>query len=102
MARRRVVCISRRMKHEDPHRHISHLGIGGDGGFSEVLMVEEVAAHLAAAEGHRYYVRGGDGWEAEIKLGTCLFCPEPHPFLRSAPDLKGADKLLTLPLCGEP
>jgi len=88
------------MRDEDAHRHISHVGIGDEGGWSEVLMVEEVIWQLKSESGDRYFLRGRDGWEAEVKLGRCPFCPEGHEFLCSAPDLTARDKLLTLPMCG--
>ena len=102
MARKRIVCIQRRMKQEDPHRHISYLGVGGEGGWSEMLMAEDAIRHLRSPSGDRYYVRGQDGWEADMRLGKCPFCTEAHEFLCSAPDLAARDKLLTLPECGEP
>ncbi len=90
------------MKDEDPDRHIAYLGIGTESGWSEMLMAEEVTRQLQLPEGDRYYVRGRDGWEAEVKLGRCQFCARHHEFLRTAPDLTARDKLLTLPQCGEP
>ncbi len=102
MARKRIVCIQRRMKQEDPHRHASYLGVGGDGGWAEMLMVEEVLRHLRSPQGDRYFVHGQDGWEAEVRLGKCPFCAEGHEFLCSAPDFSTRDKLLSLPECGEP
>ena len=101
MGRKRIVCISRRPRSEDPQRHISHLGIGDEQGWSQVLMVEEVVWQLRRAEGDRFYVRGRDGWEAEVKLGKCPLCRDAHEALCSAPDLTAADKLLSLPACGE-
>ena len=101
MARKRIVCITRRFKDEDPDRHLSHVGIGDDDGWREVLMVEEVMAHLRRPDGDRFYVRGRDGWEAEVTLGACFLCRQPHSSLRSAPDLTAADKLLSLAACGE-
>jgi hypothetical protein len=99
MARKRIVCITRCFKDEDPYRHISHLGIGDDSGFREVLMVEEVVWQLRLPDGDRFYVRGRDGWEAEVILGRCFLCSEDHAALRSAPDLTAPDKLLSLPQC---
>ncbi len=99
--RKRIVCITRKFKDEDPHRHISHVGIGDDDGWSQTLMVEEVLWQLRAQNGDRFYVRGRDGWEAEVRLGQCPFCGPNHEFLCSAPDLTARDKLLTLPACGE-
>jgi len=99
--RKRIVCITRKDRAEDPHRHISHVGIGDDDGWKEVLMVEEVEAHLRRENGDRFYVRGRDGWEAEVKLGKCPFCNDPHQALCSVPDLTAKDKLLTLSPCGE-
>ncbi len=101
MDRKRIVCITRKFKDEDPHRHISHLGIGDDAGWQRVLMAEEVLAQLRLPDGDRFYVRGRDGWEAEVCLGKCPFCGPGHEFLCSSPDLTAADKLLSLPQCGE-
>jgi hypothetical protein len=99
--RYQIICITRRDRRDDSHRHISHIGIGDGGGWSRVLMVEEVIAQLQKAAGDRYFLRGRDGWEAEVKLGRCPFCPETHDFLLSAPDLTAKDKLMTLPMCAE-
>jgi len=52
-------------------------------------------------DGDRYFLRGRDGWEADLKLGRCPFCPEGHEFIASAPDLTAKDKLLTLAICAE-
>jgi hypothetical protein len=99
--RKRIVCITRKDRAEDPHRHVSHVGIGDDDGWKEVLMVEEVVAHLRRENGDRFYVRGRDGWEAEVKLGKCPFCTDPHQALCSVADLTAKDKLLTLSPCGD-
>ena len=101
MARHQIICITRRDKRDDPHRHISHLGVGDPSGWSRVMMVEEVIAQMQKPEGDRYYLRGRDGWEAELKLGRCPFCAEGHEFILSAPDLTAKDKLITLPMCAE-
>ena len=100
MARKRIVCITRSSKHEDPQRHISHLGIGDEDGWTQTLMAEEVLWQLRSETGDRFFVRGRDGWESEVRLGKCPFCGPQHEFLCSAPDLSAADKLLTLPACG--
>ncbi len=100
MARKRIVCITRRFKDEDPQRHISHLGVGDENGFREILMAEEVMWQLRLPDGDRFYVRGRDGWEAEVKLGRCCLCSEDHTTICSAPDLTAPDKLLSLPQCG--
>ena len=99
--RHEIICVTRRDKREDPHRHISHLGIGDPGGWSRVLMVEEIIAQMKRPDGDRYFLRGRDGWEADLKLGRCPFCPEGHEFIASAPDLTAKDKLLTLAICAE-
>ena len=99
--RQQIICVTRRDKREDPARHISHLGIGDPGGWSRVLMVEEVIAQMRRPDGDRYFLRGRDGWEADLKLGRCPFCPEGHEFIASAPDLTAIDKLLTLPACAD-
>ena len=99
MTRKRIVCIQRKDKREDPSRHISHVGIGDDNGWTEVLLAEEVSEQLRSPTGDRFYVRGRDGWEAEVRLGKCPLCTEQHTFLCSAPDLTAKDKLLSLPLC---
>jgi hypothetical protein len=64
-------------------------------------MVEEVIFQLKKEDGDRYFLRGRDGWEAEVKLGKCLFCTMGHEFLVSAPDLTAKDKLMTLAACAE-
>jgi len=89
------------MRDEDPDRHLSHVGIGDDQGWSRVMMVEEIVMQLRSETGDRYFVRGRDGWDAEVRIGKCPFCPGPHQFLSSAPDLMGKDKLLLLPQCGD-
>src|SRR3954467_728688 len=99
MAKYQIICATRTPRTEDSHRHISHLGIGDTGGWSRVLMVEEVLMQLKKPDGDRYYLRGGDGWEAEVKLGKCPFCAEGHEFIISAPDLMARDKLMTLAVC---
>lgn len=86
---------------EDPQRHISHVGIGNEGGWSRVMMVEEIIFQMKKEDGDRYFLRGRDGWEAEVKLGKCPFCTDGHEFLMSAPDLTARDKLMTLPACAD-
>jgi hypothetical protein len=97
----RIVCATRRPRTEDPARHISHVGLGDEGGWSRVLMVEEVIRHLRKDDGDRYFVRGADGWEAEVKLGRCPFCSDGHEFIVTVADLMAKDKLMTLPSCGD-
>jgi len=99
--RYQIICITRRDKREDPARHISHVGLGDGKGWSRVLMVEEVLAQLKKEDGDRYFLKGRDGWEAEVKLGRCPFCTAGHEFLASAPDLTAKDKLMTLAACAE-
>lgn len=99
--RRQIVCVTRSSRSEDPQRHITHVGLGDEGGWSRVMMVEEIIAHLRRDDGDRYYLRGRDGWEADVKLGRCLFCSTGHEFIVSASDLNAKDKLMTLPACGE-
>jgi hypothetical protein len=99
--RRQIVCVTRSSRSEDPQRHITHVDLGDEGGWSRVMMVEEIIAHLRRDAGARYYMRGRDGWEADVKLGRGLFCSTGHEFIVSASDLNAKDKLLTLPGCGE-
>jgi len=96
-----IICITRRDRRDDPYRHISHVGLGDATGYNRVLLVEEVIAQLQRADGDRYFLRGRDGWEAEVKFGRCPFCPEGHNFIVSAPDLTAKDKLMTLAMCAE-
>jgi len=96
-----IICITRRDKREDPARHISHVGLGDGQGWSRVLLVEEVLAQMKQPDGDRYFLRGRDGWEADVKLAKCPFCTEPHEFLVSAPDLTARDKLMTLAPCAD-
>jgi hypothetical protein len=99
--RHQIICITRRDRRDDPARHISHVGLGDPGGWSRVLMVEEVIAQLVKPDGDRYFLKGRDGWEADVKLGHCPFCSEGHEFIASAPDLNAKDKLMTLPACAD-
>jgi len=99
--RHQIICITRHPRTEDPHRHISHVGLGNDHGWSRVMMVEEIIFQLKIEDGHRYFVRGRDGWEAEVKLGKCPFCAEAHEFLLTTSDLTAKDKLMTLPACAD-
>lgn len=77
------------------------MGLGNEGGWSRVMMVEEIIFQLKKEDGDRYFLRGRDGWEAEVKVGKCPFCAEGHEFLVSAPDLTAKDKLMTLPACAD-
>lgn len=63
------------------------------------MMVEEIILQLKRPEGDRYFLRGRDGWEAEVKLGKCPFCADAHEFILSTSDLTAKDKLMTLPVC---
>ncbi|HWR15985.1 MAG TPA: hypothetical protein VN577_14245 [Terriglobales bacterium] len=101
MARYQIVCATRAAKTEDPQRHITHVGLGDQDGWSRVLMVEEVIMQLKKDDGDRYFLKGRDGWEAEVTLGKCPFCVEAHNFLASKPDLMAKDKLMTLGGCGD-
>jgi hypothetical protein len=99
--RHQIICITRRDRRDDPARHISHVGIGDPGGWSRVLMVEEIIAQLKKEDGDRYFLKGRDGWDADVKLGRCPFCTDAHDFLASAPDLNARDKLMTLAACAD-
>ena len=63
------------------------------------MMVEEIILQLKRPEGDRYFLRGRDGWKAEVKLGKCPFCADAHEFILSTSDLTAKDKLMTLPVC---
>jgi hypothetical protein len=101
LARHQIICIVRLPRSEDPKRHISHVGLGTPDGWSRVLMAEEIIFQLKKEDGDRYFLRGRDGWEADVKLGKCPFCAETHEFLMSAPDLTAKDKLMTLATCAD-
>lgn len=59
------MCIKRSPKHEDPYRHISHVGVGAGVGFSKVLLVEQVDG--APWSNHR---QGGGEHEAQFLVGV--------------------------------
>jgi hypothetical protein len=99
MARKRIVCINKAPTHQDPYHHITHVGIGGSDGYSERLPVETAITQLQLPWGDRYYVRGRDGSEAEVRLGKCLHCSHAHTFIRTTPDNSLADNLLSLLEC---
>jgi len=99
MARKRIVCINKQPTHYDPYHHIAHVGVGTDGGWTERLPVAEVIRQLQLPLGDRYYVRGTDGSEADVRLGRCLYCANGHQFIRTTPDYSKADNLLSLLEC---
>ncbi len=95
MARKRIVCIKRGLKHEDPYRHISQVGIGEGAGFSEVLLVEEVTQQLQSPTGDRFYVHGSDGREAAGEAGAAAGV---HAFSRALGEL--AEGVIAPSQCG--
>ena len=99
MARRRIICINKQPSHLDPYHHISHVGIGDGAGWSVRLSVEDVIRQLQSPYGDRYYVRGADGSEADVRLGQCPHCHHAHQFIRTTPDHSKQDNLLSLPEC---
>ncbi len=99
MARKRIICINKAPTHQDPYHHITHVGVGTVVGWNERLTVEEVIQQLRSPFGDRYFVRGNDGSEAEVRLGKCHFCTHAHTFIRTTPDHSLADNLLSLPEC---
>jgi len=99
MAKKRITCINKAPTHQDPNHHITVVGIGTDQGWSDRLPVEEVIQQLQSSIGDRYFVRGRDGSEADVRLGSCLFCAHAHTFIRTTPDHSRADNLLSLPEC---
>lgn len=99
MATKRIICINKAPTHQDPNNHITHVGIGGDGGYTERLPVQTVIDQLQLPWGDRYYVRGRDGSEADVRLGRCLYCAHAHTFIRTTPDHSLEDNLLSLPEC---
>jgi hypothetical protein len=99
MARKRITCINKAPTHQDPYHHITHVGVGGDAGWSEHLPVATVIQQLQLPGGDRYYVLGGDGSQADVRLGRCLHCASAHLFIRTTPDYSLQDNLLSLPEC---
>jgi hypothetical protein len=86
MTRKRITCINKAPTHQDPNSHITHVGVGSDGGWSERLPVNVVIQQLQSPFGDRYYVRGSDGSQADVRLGKCAFCAHAHTFIRTSPD----------------
>jgi hypothetical protein len=99
MARKRIVCINKAPNHQDPHTHITYVGVGDETGWLERLSVAEVIRQLQIPFGDRYYVRGTDGSEADVRLGKCAFCANAHIFIRTTPDYSLKDNLLSLFEC---
>ncbi len=99
MARKRIVCINKAPTHQDPNHHITHVGVGDGSGWSERLTVQQVIQQLQLPWGDRYFVRGNDGSEADVRLGKCSFCAHAHTFIRTTPDHSLADNLLSLSEC---
>jgi hypothetical protein len=99
MTRKQVVCINKAPTHQDPNHHITHVGVGTSAGWNERLPVEEVIRQLKLPLGDRFYVRGSDGSEADVRLGKCPVCVHAHTFIRTTPDYSVADNLLSLYEC---
>src|SRR6266478_7987628 len=99
MSRKRIVCINKAPSHQDPNHHSTHVGVGTLKGWDDRLGVDEVIRQLRLPAGDRYYVRGSDGSEAEVRLGKCPFCAHAHTFIRTTADHSRADNLLSLFEC---
>jgi Protein of unknown function (DUF3892) len=99
MNRKRIICINKAPTHQDPNTHITHIGIGSDSGWSERLAVSVVIQQLQNPFGDRYYVRGTDGSQADVRLGRCPLCAQAHTFIRTTPDHSLKDNLLSLLEC---
>lgn len=99
MARRRIVCINKAPTHQDPDHHITHVGVGSNNGYEARLDVAEVIRQLQLPWGDRYFVRGSDGSESEVRLGRCPYCAHAHTYIRTTPDYSREDNLLWLPEC---
>jgi|SRR5579862_1097107 len=99
MSRKRIVCINKTPSHHDPNTHITNVGVGGLNGWSEKLPVSEVIRQLQNPFGDRYFVRGSDHSEADVRIGRCPFCSHAHTFIRTTPDHSLKDNLLSLPEC---
>jgi len=99
MTRKRITCINKAPTHQDPNSHITAVGVGDGKGWPERLPVSEVIQQLRNPFGDRYYVRGSDGSQADVRLGKCAFCAHAHTFIRTAFDYSLKDNLLSLPVC---
>lgn len=99
MARKRITCINKSPNHQDPRHHITTVGVGDANGWWQRISVNDVIQQLLSPFGDRYYVRGSDGSEAEVRVGKCLFCASAHRFIRTTPDNSIKDNLLSLPEC---
>lgn len=99
MIRKRITCINKAPTHQDPNSHITAVGVGDGYGWSERLPVSKVIQELQNPFGDRYYVRGSDGSQADVRLGKCAFCAQAHIFIRTTPDHSLKDNLLSLPEC---
>ena len=99
MARKRITCINKAPTHQDPNSHITAVGIGDENGWLERLAVAEVIRQLRNPFGDRFYVRGSDGSQADVRLGRCPFCSHAHTFIRTTPDQSLKDNLLSLLEC---
>jgi hypothetical protein len=102
MRRKRIVCIEKKPTHHDRHHHITHVGVGLEGGKAqERLSTEEVIAQLKNPAGDRFFVIGADGAEAEVIYKDCPVCGLGHQFITTTPDHTKTDNLLSLRECRE-
>jgi len=99
MAKKRITCINKAPYHQDPNTHITRVGVRNGDGSTETLGVQTVIDNLKSPWGDRYYVRGSDGSEADVRVGKCLHCANAHTFIRTTPDYSLQDNLLSLPEC---
>jgi hypothetical protein len=99
MARKQITCINKAPTHQDTNTHITNVGLGNEGGWWERLPVTAVIQQLQHPLGDRYFVRGSDGSEAEVRIGRCPLCAHAHTFIRTTPDHSLKDNLLSLPEC---
>ena len=99
MAEKRVVCINKAPTHDDTHHHITHIGTGGEAGYSEHIPVATVIANVKSAYGDRYYVLGSNNAKSWVIVKQCPRCQYPHEIISTTADNTKTDNLLYLSEC---
>ena len=99
MAEYQVTCVNMAPLSDGSHSHITHLGLGGSGGWRNRITVSEAISQLRSPYGDRYYtVSPSTGRRADVIVGSCETCDQ-RPYVRTTADRTSDNNLLSLPNC---
>lgn len=97
MASYRIICtVQTPFSQPHSHAHITQVGIGNESGYSQLLTVSQVYAHMDA--GHAFYTQSpSTGAVASVHKYNCSHCQAPT--LRSGADAVTDNNLDNLSRC---